>query len=107
MIRFSKPSAWRYFWSTIGAAFLVYVATVIVVYVLRLLPTGSVKTQSSNKYLGLLMWDMIFAAPVVMLTFSFVTIPVIAALGIWWAWAHGGADKTATSASSESFSTPD
>ncbi|MEN3224212.1 hypothetical protein A5722_17155 [Mycobacterium vulneris] len=90
MMQFNKPSRWRWFWSTVGAAFLVYVATVIVVYALALSPDGGVKTNSSNSYIGLLMWDLVFAAPVFMLSFWFITIPLVAAVGAWWAWTHNG-----------------
>ena len=106
MMQFNKPSRWRWFWSTVGAAFVVYVATVIVVYALALSPDAGAKTQSSNKYIGLLMWDLIFAAPVFMLSFWFITIPLIAALGAWWAWTHDG-DKQPAPTSSDPTSTPD
>ncbi|WP_166904375.1 hypothetical protein [Mycobacterium sp. DL440] len=92
-MRFNKPSAWRWFWSTVGTAFVIYVATVIVVYAVALSPGSGVETQSSNKYVGLLMWDL---APVFMLSFWFVSIPLIAALGAWWAWTHI-TDKDSTS----------
>lgn len=105
-MRLNKPSKWRWFWSTVGSALVIYIATVIIVYELALSPDAGVKTQSSNKYIGLLMWDLVFAAPVFMLSFWFITIPLIAALGAWWAWTHDGY-KDSKLSSSDLTSTPD
>ncbi|AKS32797.1 hypothetical protein AFA91_13910 [Mycolicibacterium goodii] len=86
MIRFTKPSAWRYFWSTVGAAFLTYFVVVLVVYILaiatvdRQMMSDEMK-QPTNSYVGLLMWDIVFAGPIFMLMFWFITLPVIVALG--------------------------
>lgn len=92
MTRFNKPSKWRWFWSTVAAAAVVYGATVIIVYALALSPVGDFEAQSPSRYIGLLMWVLIFAAPVYMALLWFVSLPVIVALGAWWAWTHTSAN---------------
>jgi hypothetical protein len=81
-VHFAKPSAWRVFWSLFAAAFVVYVVAVVVVFISAAFSSNRPPSTSSNEHVGLLMWDLIFAAPVFMLTLWFVTIPVIVALGV-------------------------
>jgi hypothetical protein len=79
---FVRPTLWRVVWSIIAAAFVVYLTGIVVVYVLALTTHGVVQPSSSNTYVGLLMWDMVFAAPVFVLFFWWATIPAIIGLGV-------------------------
>jgi hypothetical protein len=81
-LHFLRPTLWRAVWSIVTAAFVVYITGMVVVYVLALTPHGVVQPSSSNTYVGLLMWDMVFAAPVFLLFFWWATIPAIIGLGV-------------------------
>jgi hypothetical protein len=80
--RFVRPTLWRVVWSIVAAAFVVYITGIVVVYVLALTTHGVGQPSSSNTYVGLLMWDIVFAAPVFVLFFWWATIPVIIGLGV-------------------------
>jgi hypothetical protein len=81
-LHFVRPTLWRVVWSIVAAAFVVYITGIAVVYVLALTTHGVVQPSSSSTYVGLLMWDMVFAAPVFVLFFWWATIPAIIGLGV-------------------------
>lgn len=87
-LRFVKPSWWRLLWSVVAAAFLVYVVAIVAIYVLGLVTSDVAKSKSSNPYVGFLMWDIVFAAPMYVLFLWWVTVPAILALGLFIAWAR-------------------
>ncbi|MDO2387184.1 hypothetical protein QRB41_28250 [Mycobacterium avium subsp. hominissuis] len=80
-LHFARPSVWRVFWSVVAAVFVVYVVTVVVVYVVAVTTRGGPLSESSNGYIGFLMWDLLFAGPIYVLTFWFITLPAVFVLG--------------------------
>lgn len=80
-LHFARPSAWRVFWSVVAAVFVVYLITVIVLYILAVTTSGGPLSESSNGHIGLLMWDLLFAGPIYALTFWFITLPAVFVLG--------------------------
>jgi hypothetical protein len=95
-LHFVRPTRWRVVWSIGAAAFVVYITGVVVVYVLALTTHGVVEPSSSNTYVGLLMWDIVFAAPVFVLFFWWVSVPVILVLGVLAACMRRGPAPTGT-----------
>jgi hypothetical protein len=81
-LHFVRPTPWRILWSVVAAAFVVYMIAIVVVYVLALTTQGVVEPASPNTYVGLLMWDMVFAAPVFVLFFWWATVPAMIGLGV-------------------------
>lgn len=104
-VHFVKPSAWRVFWSLFAAAFVVYVVAVVVL-ISAAFTSNRPPSTSSNEHVGLLMWDLVFAAPVFVLTLWFVTIPVIVALGVLCASIRLGAPKDDTGTSAVQGNSP-
>jgi hypothetical protein len=68
-------------WSVVAAAVAVYLVATVVVYVSAIATHEVPEATSSNGYVGFLMWDMVFAAPVFVLFFWWVTVPLVLALG--------------------------
>ena len=95
-LHFVRPTRWRIVWSIVAAAFIAYITAVVVVYVLALTTHGVVEASPSNTYVGLLMWDIVFGAPVSMLFFWWLSVPVILILGVLAACMRRGPAPTGT-----------
>jgi hypothetical protein len=72
----------------LAAAFALYLIATIVVYILAITTHDGPKSTSTNGYVGLLMWDIIFASPVFVLMFWFITVPLIIVVGVLVACVH-------------------
>lgn len=87
-LTFVKPTWWRLLWSIVAAAFLVYIVAIVAIYVLGLVTNDVAQSKSSNPYVGFLMWDIVFAAPIYVLFLWWATVPIMLVLGLFIACAR-------------------